>query len=254
MRLLLLAGALTTLVTAADTIPARTSPAPAPNASELHVPFQVGERLSYRAKVNFMHAGQATMSVEGIEMVRGQPTYHIIFDVDGGVLFFHAHDHYESWFDTTTLASLHHVQHIDESGHHIDRVYDFYPDRQIYVRNDTVGHSVSAPLDEGSFLYFLRTLPLVEGKTYTINRYYHLERNPIVIRVVRKEHISVPAGDYDAWLLEPVIKSKGLFSEHAQARVWLSADSNRTLLRLQSKLPIGTLYLDLDRSEYASRR
>jgi len=79
------------------------------------VPFRVGERLSYQAKVNFLNAGTATMSVEGIEPIRGRPTYHTVFDVRGRVLMFHVDDHYESWFDTTSLVSLRHVQHIDES-------------------------------------------------------------------------------------------------------------------------------------------
>ena len=31
------------------------------------VPFRVGEKMTYQAKVNFINAGTATMSVEGIE-------------------------------------------------------------------------------------------------------------------------------------------------------------------------------------------
>src|SRR6476659_196514 len=109
------------------------SPRQASSAQEtpIKVPFKVGERLTYAAKVNFVNAGQATMSVEGIETIRDHPTYHTIFDVKGRVLFFHVNDHYESWFDTTSLVSLHHVQHIDESNNKIDKVYDFYPERRV---------------------------------------------------------------------------------------------------------------------------
>ncbi len=220
----------------------------------IKVPFKVGERLTYQAKVNFMNAGQATMSVEGVETIRDHPTYHTIFTVKGRVLFFHVDDHYESWFDTTTLVSLHHVQHIDESNNKIDKVYDFYPERRVYVRNGQENPSVEQPLDEGSFIYFMRSVPLEVGKTYEFNRYYQPAKNPVVIKVDRREHISVPAGEFDAIVLKPVIKSKGLFGENGQAEVWFSADSNRTLLKLKSKLPVGTLYLELKQAEYASRR
>ncbi len=255
MRTLLLAAALAGLVVTADVSYSAVSahsaePAVAPRA----MPFHVGEKLTYQAKLNFVNVGSATMSVEDIEDIRGQATYHTIFDIQGRVLFFHVNDHYESWFDTTDMVSLHHVQHIDQPGHRIDRVYDFYPDRQIYVRNDTVGRSVAMPLDEGSFIYFLRSIPLEVGKTYSFDRYYHLERNPVVIKVVRKEHISVPAGEFDAIVVDPVIKSKGLFSENGHAEVWLADDSARTLLRLKSKLPMGTLYLELKQAEYTMRR
>jgi len=35
--------------------------------------------------------------------------------------------------------------------------------------------------------------------------------------------------------------------------VWFSDDSTRTLLRLKSKLPVGTLYLELKNAEYAAK-
>ena len=219
-----------------------------------HVPFKPGESLTYAAKVNFMNAGTATMSVEGIEMIRDRPTYHTIFNVKGRVLFFHVDDHYESWFDTTSLVSLHHVQHIDETKYKIDKVYDFYPDRRVYVRNGEEKASVEKPLDEGSFIYFMRSVPLEVGKTYSFNRYYQPDKNPVIIKVDRLEHIKVPAGEFDAIVLKPIIKSKGLFGENGQAEVWFSTDSSRTLLRLKSKLPVGTLYLELKQAEYASRK
>jgi hypothetical protein len=88
-------------------------------------------------------------------------------------------------------------------------------------------------------------VPLEVGQTYEFNRYYHVDRNPVVIQVVRKERIKVPAGEFDAILVKPIIKSKGLFSETGQAEVWFADDSSRKLLRLKTKLPFGTLYLEL---------
>lgn len=215
------------------------------------VPFQVGERLTYAAHVSFIRAGSATMSIEDIQDIRGHSTYHSVFDVRGHVLWFHVNDHSESWFDPATMISYRQIQHVDESRYKADRVYEFYPDRRVYVRNGEEGHSVAAPMDENAFIYFLRTIPLEVGKTYSFNRYYHLERNPIVITVERREHIKVPAGEFDALVVKPTIKSKGLFSDSRDTEVWLSDDSARTIVRLKSKLPVGTLYLDLKQAEYA---
>lgn len=250
MRTVLLLSAAAGLIGVADQPRARQEAAPA----SFHVPFHVGEKLSYAAKVNFLSAGQASMSVEDISTVRGHPTYHTIFDVKGRVLFFHVDDHYESWFDTTTLVSLHHLQHIDETTYHNDKVYDFYPDRRVYVRNGEENPSVAEPLDEGSFLYFMRCIPLEVGKTYSFDRYYQPAKNPVIIKVDRREHIKVPAGEFDAIVLKPIIKSKGLFSVNGNAEVWFSDDSSHTLLRLKSKLPVGTLYLELKEAQIASRK
>jgi hypothetical protein len=238
--------ALTSLIglSGARTNPARLS----------RMPFKVGEKLEYQAKVNFVSAGKATMSVEDIVTIRARPAYHTVFEVHGHVLFFHVDDHYESWFDTTDLVSLRHVQHIDETKYSTDKTYEFYPERRVYVRNGGPENpSVAEPLDEGSFIYFMRSVPLQVGKTYSFDRYYHPDRNPVVIYVDRKEHIKVPAGEFDAIVVKPTIKSKGLFSENGQAEVWFSDDSAHTLLRLKSKLPVGTLYLELKNAEYAAR-
>jgi hypothetical protein len=222
-----------------------------PRISESTVPFHIGERLTYQARVNFLHAGAATMNIEGAEDIRGHSTYHSVFDIHGRVLWFHVDDHSESWFDPSTMISYRQVQHIDESRYKADRVYEFYPERRVYVRNGQEGQSVANPLDENAFIYFMRTIPLDVGKTYTFNRYYHLDRNPIVLTVERREHIKVPAGEFDALVLKPTIKSNGLFSESRDTEVWLADDSSRTLLRLKSKLPVGTLYLELKQAEYA---
>jgi len=245
LRTVMVLAGIAGLIGSAEYVGTARGPVHAPPRRNGGVPFRVGENLTYQAKVNFLNAGTATMSVEGIEQIRGRPTYHTVFDVRGRVLMFHVNDHYESWFDTTSLVSLRHVQHIDESKHSADRTYDFYPERKVYVRNGVENPSVAEPLDEGSFIYFMRSVPLEVGQTYEFNRYYHVDRNPVVIQVVRKERIKVPAGEFDAILVKPIIKSKGLFSETGQAEVWFADDSSRKLLRLKTKLPFGTLYLEL---------
>ncbi|HTE45322.1 MAG TPA: DUF3108 domain-containing protein [Gemmatimonadaceae bacterium] len=257
MRTLLGLAALVGLIGTADISHSAAKPGATARGTMAAAParaFRVGEKLTYQAKLNALSAGSATMSVEGIEDIRGQATYHTIFDVRGRVLFFHVNDHYESWFDTTNLISLHHTKHQDESNYDADLTYDFYPERKVYVRNGVENPSVAEPLDEGSFIYFMRSIPLEVGKTYEFNRYYHVDRNPVIIKVDRKEHIKVPAGEFDAIVVKPTIKSKGLFSESGQAEVWFADDSTRTLLRLKSKLSFGTLYLELKQAEYASRR
>jgi hypothetical protein len=88
-------------------------------------------------------------------------------------------------------------------------------------------------------------VPLEVGKTITVDRYYHALKNPITIRVDRMEHVKVPAGEFDAFVLKPVIKSNGLFSEKSDAEVWIVNDRARTVVKLRSRLPLGTLYLEL---------
>jgi hypothetical protein len=100
-------------------------------------------------------------------------------------------------------------------------------------------------MDEGAFLYFIRTIPLEVGKTYDFHRYFIPDRNPVRIRVLRKERVTVPAGTFNAIVIQPVIKTRGIFSEKGQAEVWLSDDPTRILLQVKSKLSFGSLNLYL---------
>ena len=43
------------------------------------------------------------------------------------------------------------------------------------------------PLDELAYLYYLRTIPLEVGKSFTISRYFKTGYNPVQVRVVGRE-------------------------------------------------------------------
>ena len=209
-------------------------------------PFAVGERLTYNAKVNFLHVGTGVMTVVGLDTVRGHTTFHTKFDVKGRMLFYSVDDHYESWFDTLTMASLRYKQSIDEGSYERERTFEMFPERQTFSENGKPEEpGVALPLDDGSFVYFVRTLSLDLGQSYEFNRYFRPDRNPVKLTVLRKEHIKVPAGEFDAIVVRPAIKTKGIFSESGNAEIWFSDDSLRLMLRMKSGLPFGTLQLEL---------
>ena len=113
-----------------------------------------------------------------------------VFQVKGRMLFFSVNDKYESWFDTTTLSSIRYRQDIDEGNYEPKRLYDFFPERATFQENDKPEQpSVPDPLAEGSFIYFLRSIALDSGQTYTFDRYFRPDRNPVQIKVLRREHI-----------------------------------------------------------------
>lgn len=219
----------------------------ASTAATLHdVPWGVGEKMTYDVKFGAIRVGSGTMEVVGIESLRGRQAWHTQFRIKGGTFFYKVNDLFESWFETNTFASLRHRQDIDEGRRERERVFEIYPDRQVYTENDSEERpSVADPLDDGSFLYFIRTVPLEVGKTYEFNRYFRPDRNPVIIRVVRRERIEVPAGTFDAVVLQPEIKTKGIFSKDGRAEIWIADDSTRAMLQLKSKLSFGSLNLYL---------
>jgi hypothetical protein len=129
----------------------------------------------------------------------------------------------------------------------VERDFEILPEQSAYIEGagSQTQPSVRNPLDDGSFLYFLRTIPLAVGETYTFNRYFRPDRNPVTIKVLRRERIRVPAGEFDAIVVQPIIKTKGIFSENGHAEVWLSDDDNRIMLQMKSGLSFGSLNLYL---------
>jgi hypothetical protein len=220
--------------------------APAELTRQVPVPFSIGERLEYDVKFGVLKVGSGRMEVVGIEEIRGRDAWHTAFTVKGGTFFYKVNDRLESWIDVETFASLRHVQDLQEGKRNRERRFEMYPDRMVYTENDSEERPTARdPLDDASFLYFIRTVPLSVGQTYDFPRYFRPDRNPVRVRVLRKESVKVPAGRFDAIVIQPIIKSKGIFSENGQAEIWLSDDDRRIMLQMKSNLSFGTLNLYL---------
>jgi hypothetical protein len=210
------------------------------------LPFAVGERLEYDAKVGPFRAGRGHMEVIAVEDVRGRETLHLAMHVSGGALGWRVRYQLDSWVDPRSFSSLRHTQDNQEGRTKRERAFEIFPERGMFTEADgDTAATVAHPLDDGSFLYFVRTVPLRVGETYVFDRYFRPDRNPVRVTVVRRERVKVPAGEFDAIVLQPAIKTKGLLSESARTEVWLSDDPRRVLLKMESHMKFGTLSLQL---------
>jgi hypothetical protein len=226
------------------TTPAATVLHLPPNAAV--VPFSVGEKLEYDVKFSSIKIGSGSVQVKELADVRGFVTWHTVFNFSGGIPFYHIDDSYESWFDVVTLNSLRFHQDLNEGSYKPRRHYEIFPDRSVFRINEKPEEpSVNAPLDDGSFLYFVRTIPLEVGKTYSFPRHFNPASNPVEITVLRRDTIDVPAGKFATLVLRPTFQSKGIFGKDGKAEVWVSDDERRIIVQMKSKLSIGSINLYL---------
>jgi uncharacterized protein DUF3108 len=238
--------------TAQDSVWTAPATRPAPS-TRTAVPFGIGERADYSVKYGPFSVGRGIVEVVGLDTIRGLESWHIMFRVRGGVPGFRVDDRMESWMDTGTLASLRFRQEMNEGSRERERQFEIFPDRGHFIEdNKEPQPTVLLPLDDGSFLYFLRTIPLEVGREYSFDRYFRPDRNPVRIQVLRRDTISVPAGRFATVVVRPIIKAKGVFSENGRAEVWLSDDDRRLMVQLKSHLKFGSLSLYL-RSYQAPR-
>ena len=218
------------------------------HAERLSVPWGVGERLEYQVSFGKLKVGSASMEVADVQNVRGHDTWHTVFEVHGGLKFvYHVDDTFESWIDRRTGNSLRFRKDQNEGHRDVEQNYEIFPERGVFTQtpSDSARASVKNPLDDGSVLSFIRTIPLVVGQTYSFDRYFKPDRNPVTIKVVRKERIRVAGGEFDAIVVQPIINTPGIFSENGRAEVWLSDDKNRIMLQMKSGLSFGSINLYL---------
>lgn len=218
---------------------------PTPSPVLKAVPFAAGERMEYVARLGPANVGRGSMEIVGVEDIRGRPAVHTNFKLKGRALFFSANYELESWVDQATFTSMRFTQDNDGDADK-DKVYEIFGERQTYsVNNGPELPSVADPLDEGALLYFVRTMDLEVGKTYELNRYFRPDRNPVIVMVLRKETVSVPAGKFNTIVIQPIIKSKGIFSEGGQAQIWLSDDKDRVMVQMRVRLKVANISLQL---------
>jgi hypothetical protein len=210
------------------------------------VPFGVGERLDYRVKFGPLRVGKAHMLVEAIEPVAGHPTYHLYSVIEGSTPFYKLADRQESWLDVFELASRRYVQDSKQGSYERYREYEFDLEGRVLVHPDGETDSIPAQaLDDCSFVYFVRSVELEVGKTYEWNRYYRFDRNPVILQVLRREEIEVPAGEFATIVVRPIIKAGGLFSEGGKAEIYITDDERRVPVKLVTKLKVGSVILEL---------
>jgi hypothetical protein len=208
-----------------------------------------GERASYELRLAGRAVGTGSLEVLGTEQVEGHNTLRTRLQVAGGVLFARVDDKFESWIDPIGLFSRRFVQDQKELTNRRYREYHFAPEQKTYRQMDNGEEGTlptSEPLDDVSFLFYARTLPLRVGDVDTIPRYFK-SGHDVILRVLRKERVTVPAGTFETIVVQPTITNAGgLFGQGGRAEVYFSDDSARTLVQLKSRVPVvGSLSLHL---------
>jgi hypothetical protein len=212
-------------------------------------PFEAGERATYDVRINLLFSvtvGTASLEVVGVDTVRGRPAWHVALSVHGSALGYKLRDSLNSWVDTTRAFSLRFTQNGEEKGKPRRKWYDIFPERATYAEQGMPEQpSVRDPLDELSFLYFVRTLSLEVDSVYTFDRHFKPATNPVRLKVLRRESIDTPWGKVKAIVVQPIIRSAKFFSEDAKAQVWFADDSSRTIVQIKTGLPIGSVTMRL---------
>src|SRR5471030_379959 len=95
--------------------------------ADFHPPFHEGEDLVFQIRWGVVTGGYATLSVPSIDLIGGQPAYHILAEAHStGMVesFYKVRDKNEAWLDTASPRSLRYSKKILEGKYSVDEVVD----------------------------------------------------------------------------------------------------------------------------------
>ena len=223
--------------------------------------FKSGEKLFYDIKWGLIVAGRAEMRLENIEEINNRKAYHLaveakslpFFDV-----FYKVRNLDESWIDLESICSHKYIKHQRESGYlkeetvlfdNINKYFSF-----MECRNGKCISKKEVPMlvftqDVLSALYYVRTFNLEVGKEYFIDGQSGDKTYSLKVKVYKKEKVSVPAGRFECYKIEPFVIGKGLFEAKGRLWIWVTADSRKIPVLLNTKIFVGSISAILTKVE-----
>jgi len=217
--------------------------------------FGPGERLEFSVEYGIIKAGTAIMSVTGPEQYEGFMAYRISATARSNPAFstfFEVNDVNEALLDIVQFHTHKFLKNLHEGDFRYNEEVFFDQDAGIVLypaETDSSLMEMEIPphaLDVLSCLYFARTLPLEVGNTYYIDSHIDNENYPLEIIVHERDHIRVPAGEFDCILVQPTLQSQGLFDQQGEIWVWLTDDERHMPVLMRSAIVIGEIVCVLE--------
>jgi hypothetical protein len=184
--------------------------------------------------------GEGRMWIEGPVPVQGISTWRMRFELQAGIGPIRARDRTSSWFDPATGGILRFEKHEDHPlSESVEEVTIHRGSgRWEDLHAKTSGALGSAqPLDELSFLYHLRTLPLERDTTLELHRHFDAARNPILVTIRGREVITTPAGIFRTRVVEMVVRDPKRYQGTGRIRIHLDEDVCHVPVRIESRMP-----------------
>lgn len=221
-------------------------------------PLPEYEKLVFNAVWKFVAVGEATLELRGFVDIEGRKAHHIYSYAKSKPFFdsfFKVRDTNESWLDEESKTALRYASKISEGGWKKEETLYFNQPEKTYLLNDS-GKMKKDKTSENvqdvmSALYYIRTLDIKVGEKYVLDAHSGDLPWPLTIKVLRKETIKVPAGEFECFVLEPGIrKNAGIINASGKMLVWVTADEKKIPVYLKVKIPIvGSVEAELSRIE-----
>lgn len=219
--------------------------------AQQQMPFAPGEKLMFDLKWGIIPAGTALLEVLPVETLDGIPVYHFVLTARTNSfvdIFYKVRDRIEGYANLDMTHSVLYTARQQEGDYEYDIVvtFDWQKHEAQYVNFGKEKAPIAiqpGTFDPLSILYAVRCMDIagnsrLEGLVTDGKGYVSGE-----VKVLKQETLTLPAGTYTTYKLEPDTKGiGGVFkkSKNAKIYLWVTDDEYYMPVKLQSKVVIGS--------------
>jgi hypothetical protein len=218
--------------------------------------FPNGQTYVYGIEWHLFNAGTSAMT---LALDGGQEHVTAIANSAGVVnALYKVLDHFDAFFDPHTFCSLRVSKDTEEGSHsrQTELRFDYTRNKSVlaeknrktgeqkHVENDLPG----CVTDVVSGFYYLASLPLQPGNSFTFPINDGNKTTEVTARVEAREQVKVPAGTFQTVRVKAEAIS-GAMQGKGTVWAWFTDDANHMGVQMRSKLGWGTLLFRLQRIE-----
>jgi hypothetical protein len=184
----------------------------------------------------------ATLEVRNIASLDSSRAYHIISTARTNGAFdrvFKVRDRHDSFMDYDNLFSLSFEKHLREGKFKRDEKVIFDQRNHVAIYETKRVPIPPNTQDFLSALYYARTLSVEVGQAVAMANHTGGKNYPIYIKVLRRERVKVPAGEFDCLVVEPVLQTASIFENKGKLTIWVTDDNVKMPVLLRSKVVVG---------------
>ena len=220
-------------------------------------PFRVGEKVVHSVNYFKMKAGTLELETRSFAEVNGRKNYQFRTSIKTASFFssFYAvDDHVDVLMDFEEMVPSVFTLHVKETSQLREgrMLFDHQKSTATYWEKKVTDKSGEEqkkqqweiqPYAQNVFsaAFYMRAFQWEVGKE---NAFYVADDEKNLVfrgKAVRKERLETDAGIFDAIVIRPEIELKGKFNPVGDNYIWLSDDDRKYILRIESKIKIGTL-------------
>jgi len=223
-----------------------------------------GETTRYKATWGIFTIGSASTSIDTkLYEVGGTVCFKIDVagQTNGLAKLFYLHDRWTSYIDSANITSHKSFRSIREGSYELDEQIHFdhvqkkaevtvynkksksYVLKKIYDTPENIRDVIA-----GFMVFRLVDLSKYKiGETFTINGFYEDEGYKINVIYLGLETIKTDYGRMLCYRVRPMVPKNHVFAGRDAVNVWLSADKNKTIVRIRARMFVGNVMIDLQK-------